>query len=145
MKNLITRLNEAAEQMGRGVHSPGHIAAIKDAVKALEQIDPGDLWAVHGDAEPGGGPGRIMELKPGTKMKIVRFRPMPECTEPIIAMMPLQSNVPEGNPGWELRTCPVCGRKCWYQTDNMRQLEIMAMGRELRLRCTECALREGTV
>lgn len=38
MKDLITRLNEAAEQMAKGVHGPGHIAAIKDAVKLLERL-----------------------------------------------------------------------------------------------------------
>lgn len=39
MKDLINRLNQAAEQMAKGVHSPGHIAAIKDAVKKLEEIE----------------------------------------------------------------------------------------------------------
>lgn len=36
-QDLINRLNQAAEQMAKGVHSPGHIAAIKDAVKKLEE------------------------------------------------------------------------------------------------------------
>ncbi len=82
------------------------------------------------------------KMKPGVYARVVPLDPA--CaTGPIIAMMPLQQNVPEGRPDWELRTCPTCGRKCWYQTDNMKQLEIMAAGLELRLRCTECALREG--
>ena len=38
MKELITRLKEAMDQMSKGVHSPGHIAAIADAVKELEKI-----------------------------------------------------------------------------------------------------------
>lgn len=83
------------------------------------------------------------KLKPGTYIKVNQVPPMPSAST-IIAMMPLQSNVPEGRPDWELRTCPVCGRKCWYQTDNMKQLEILASGQEVRLRCTECALKEGT-
>lgn len=85
------------------------------------------------------------KVKPGTYIKVEPVPPMPTAATTVITMMPLQSNVPEGRPDWELRTCPVCGRKCWYQTDNMRQLEFMAAGRELRLRCTECALREGTM
>lgn len=60
-----------------------------------------------------------------------------------IAMMPLRKNVPEGHPDWELRTCPICGRECWYQTENMRQLEAIAQG-PVRMLCTECALRVGS-
>lgn len=63
--------------------------------------------------------------------------------EVITTMMPLKKNVPNGRPDWELRTCPVCGRECWYQTDNMRQLEILASSQDIRLRCTECALKKG--
>ena len=39
MKDLITRLKEAMDQMSKGVHSPGHIAAIADAVRVLEKIE----------------------------------------------------------------------------------------------------------
>ena len=84
------------------------------------------------------------KLKPGPYIRVEPFKPE-HSTGTIIAMMPLRKNVPEGRPDWELRTCPVCGRECWYQTDNMKQLEIMATGSDLRLRCTECALKEGTV
>lgn len=83
------------------------------------------------------------KVKPGAYIKVEPFQPEPRTDPIIIAMLPLRKNVPEGRPNWELRTCPVCGRECWYQTDNMGQLEIMATGRELRLRCTECALKEG--
>ena len=36
MSDLIKRLKEAAEQMQKGVHSPGHIAAVREAADALE-------------------------------------------------------------------------------------------------------------
>ena len=39
MKDLINRLKEAMNQMSKGVHSPGHIAAIADAVRVLEKIE----------------------------------------------------------------------------------------------------------
>jgi len=37
MSDLIKRLKEAAEQMQKGVHSPGHIAAVNEAVKRLTE------------------------------------------------------------------------------------------------------------
>lgn len=37
--NLIHRLKAAAEDMQHGVHTPGHIAVIEEAAKALEAID----------------------------------------------------------------------------------------------------------
>lgn len=36
MDELIKRLEDAVFQMERHVHSPGHIAAIKDAIKMLK-------------------------------------------------------------------------------------------------------------
>ena len=40
MKALIDRLKEAAAQMAMGIHSPGHIAAIQEAIKALSAAEP---------------------------------------------------------------------------------------------------------
>ena len=81
------------------------------------------------------------KVRQGVYFKIAPFQEE-SGTGVVIATMPLQSNVPEGHPGWELRTCPVCGRKCWYEADSMRFIEIMASGADLRLRCTECARKE---
>lgn len=81
------------------------------------------------------------KVKPGVYINVEPFK-QEIHTEPIIAMMPLQENVPTGHPDWELRICPVCGRKCWYQTENMRMLETSVSGKDILLRCTECAIRE---
>lgn len=47
MRDLIERLKEAAKQMQIGVHSPGHIAAIEEAIRELAKKD-----AQRNDAEP---------------------------------------------------------------------------------------------
>ena len=39
MSDLTERLKEAANEMRKGVHSPGHIAAVEEAIKALDKKD----------------------------------------------------------------------------------------------------------
>lgn len=57
-----------------------------------------------------------------------------------IGMMPLQSHVPSpASEDWELTTCPVCGRDCWYQTKNAEILKGLCP--EVKFLCTECALK----
>lgn len=56
-----------------------------------------------------------------------------------IVLMPLYKNVPEPkDPAWQPPMCPVCHRRCWYNpiADELKGIRI-------RLRCTECGLKEG--
>jgi len=53
------------------------------------------------------------------------------------AMMPMKMNVPVGRDGWELVTCPECGRECW-KTPLLKA--VMVQGGVTAL-CTACVLR----
>lgn len=58
-----------------------------------------------------------------------------------ILMLPMQKNVPfPDREDWRLVSCPVCGKPCW-ESDLSRQ--VQAMEPDLRVTCTECALRAG--
>lgn len=61
----------------------------------------------------------------------------------MIVFMPTYKNVPNGHPGWELRACPKCGQKCWLQAEHVEFLKRITAGEELRMLCTECALRHS--
>ena len=50
--NLIRRLRAAAEDMQRGVHTPGHIALIKEAAQALYDLTHPKNWTLLPDKEP---------------------------------------------------------------------------------------------
>ena len=55
-----------------------------------------------------------------------------------IAMMPLRKNVQEPCDDWVLTTCPLCGRECWYQTENAELMKTIRP--DTKFLCTECAL-----
>lgn len=39
----------------------------------------------------------------------------------VIGIMPLKKNVPHPRTAdWKLKTCPECGRECWYPTNNAK-------------------------
>ncbi len=52
--------------------------------------------------------------------------------------MPLCDNVPEGEPGWKKIHCPMCGRMCWWQTQN---IGVMYHSRLDGAACTECSIK----
>ena len=55
-----------------------------------------------------------------------------------IACMPMKKNIPEGKQGWNLTTCPRCGRECW-ETPLFKMVKAQGtIGM-----CTECALKTG--
>lgn len=57
--------------------------------------------------------------------------------KPGIICMPMQKNIPEGRPDWELQTCD-CGQKAWLRPEAKRILkEVPGM----QLKCTECAIK----
>lgn len=57
-----------------------------------------------------------------------------------IGLMPLRSHISPPIPeDWKLTTCPVCGRECWYQTNNAEILKGLCS--EANFLCTECALK----
>lgn len=59
-----------------------------------------------------------------------------------IGMMPLKKNVPHPRTAdWKLKTCPECGRECWYQTNNAKL--ILQVNPDMKFVCTECALKAG--
>lgn len=41
----------------------------------------------------------------------------------VIGIMPLKKNVPRPRTAdWKLKTCPECGRECWYPTNNAKRV-----------------------
>lgn len=59
-----------------------------------------------------------------------------------IGMMPLKKNVTHPRAeDWELKTCPECGRECWYQTNNAKL--VLQVNPDMKFVCTECALKAG--
>ncbi len=54
------------------------------------------------------------------------------------AMMPMRKNIPDGKEGWELTTCPECGRECWKTP-----FLPIALGQGAVALCTECAARKA--
>lgn len=58
-----------------------------------------------------------------------------------IVMMPLYKNVPHPkDANWMPTMCPICRRRCWY---NPKADELRKNGMKIKLRCTECALKES--
>ena len=59
-----------------------------------------------------------------------------------IGMMPLKKNVPHPQTAdWKLKTCPECGRECWYQTNNAKL--VLQVNPDMKFVCTDCALNAG--
>ena len=56
----------------------------------------------------------------------VSITPRKETDRGGVVMMPLLRNVPEGNEGWKLTTCPNCGAKCW--TSELTQFVVEHQG-----------------
>jgi hypothetical protein len=51
--------------------------------------------------------------------------------------MPMVKNIPEGQPGWERRTCE-CGQEAWLRPEAKHLLDTMP---GMTAKCTECAIR----
>lgn len=49
--NIIYRLNTVAEDMRRGVHTPAHIALMKEAAKAIYDLSYPKNWTLLPDKE----------------------------------------------------------------------------------------------
>ena len=59
-----------------------------------------------------------------------------------IGMMPLKKNIQHPwDADWKLKTCPECGRECWYQTNNAKL--VLQVNPDMKFVCTECALKAG--
>ena len=74
------------------------------------------------------------------KVTVQDLDKMAKGEETFTIMMPLAKNVPSPRPEWQPTACPCCGRRSWYNPIGDSILQQMA-GR-IRLRCTECALKE---
>lgn len=76
-------------------------------------------------------------------MRIERTDIRPPETDCIfIGTMPLRKNVPApGSSDWQLKTCPHCGRECWYQAEHAETLKLFQPN--IKFFCTECALTAG--
>lgn len=55
-----------------------------------------------------------------------------------VLCLPMVSNIPSGREGWKKTACPVCGRECWITP---RHAEELAKEPEIKMACTECAMR----
>ena len=60
----------------------------------------------------------------------------------VIGIMPLKKNVPHPRTAdWKLKTCPECGRECWYPTNNAKL--VLRVNPDMKFVCSECALKAG--
>lgn len=55
-----------------------------------------------------------------------------------VLCLPMVSNFPSGREGWRKTTCTICGRECWITP---RHAEELAKKSEIKMACTECAMR----
>lgn len=54
--------------------------------------------------------------------------------------MPRLENCPEGKPGWEKVSCPICDAPCWKRPEDAGVIEKSKLDGAA---CTLCALKKG--